>query len=461
MKLSFSSRYYVFIAIILAMLFTSAIFTASAADIDKKEISSHLLARLENKETPKLANRLLKASNQAEVQKLVWEAFADACYNFDFDCLPAPDSLAAARQYAWQLPDGSEPSTNMPFYFGTKGSKPEAGYPFFLYMHGSGEKNQEWSVGLKWCNYFNDSPSLYFIPQIPNTGRYYRWWHKSKQVVWQRLLRQAFLSGIVNPNRIYFFGISEGAYGSQRMASFYADYLAGAGPIAGGEPLINAPVENLSNMAFTLTSGDNDVQFCRHIYTGITRQALDSMQIMHPDEYKHNVFLQPGRDHHCDYTYTTPWLAQFVRNPHPKHFKWEDFPMDTVYREGFYNLQVLERPTLPADSMRTCYEFSVADNVIDLNVHNVRYFGYDFVPMWELILHFGKEISPVDGGKIRIYLNDELVDLNRPVTVRINGKKVFRGKVQRQLKAIVESCALYQDPCRLFPASVVVDIPRK
>ena len=81
--------------------------------------------------------------------------------------------------------------------------------------------------------------------------------------------------------------------------------------------------------------------------------------------------------------------------------------------------------------------------------------------MWELILHFGKEISPVDGGKIRIYLNDELVDLNRPVTVRINGKKVFRGKVQRRLKAIVESCALYQDPCRLFPASVVVDIPRK
>ena len=446
----------------LATIFASlGCLSVSAENIEKKAISDYLLARLEKKEPPKLANRLLKASNQAEVQKLVWEAFADACHNFDVDQLPAPDSLAAARQYAWQLPDGSEPSTNMPFYFGTKGSKPEAGYPLFLYMHGSGEKNQEWSVGLKWCNYFNDSPSLYFIPQIPNTGRYYRWWHKSKQVVWQRLLRQAFLSGIVNPNRIYFFGISEGAYGSQRMASFYADYLAGAGPIAGGEPLINAPVENLSNMAFTLTSGDNDVQFCRHIYTGITRQALDSMQIMHPDEYQHNVFLQPGRDHHCDYTYTTPWLAQFVRNPHPKHFKWEDFPMDTVYREGFYNLQVLERPTLPADSMRTCYEFSVADNVIDLNVHNVRYFGYDFVPMWELILHFGKEISPVDGGKIRIYLNDELVDLNRPVTVRINGKKVFRGKVQRRLKAIVESCALYQDPCRLFPASVVVDIPRK
>ena len=257
----------------LATIFASlGCLSVSAENIEKKAISDYLLARLEKKETPKLANRLLKASNQAEVQKLVWEAFADACYNFDFDCLPAPDSLAAARQYAWQLPDGSEPSTNMPFYFGTKGSKPEAGYPFFLYMHGSGEKNQEWSVGFKWCNYFNDSPSLYFIPQIPNMGRYYRWWHKSKQVVWQRLLRQAFLSGIVNPNRIYFFGISEGAYGSQRMASFYADYLAGAGPIAGGEPLINAPVENLANIAFTLTSGENDTQFCRHIYTDITRR---------------------------------------------------------------------------------------------------------------------------------------------------------------------------------------------
>ncbi len=60
---------------------------------------------------------------------------------------------------------------------------------------------------------------------------------KSKQFAWEKLLRLAFVSGNINPDKVYFFGISEGGYGSQRLASYYADYLAGAGPMAGGEPL--------------------------------------------------------------------------------------------------------------------------------------------------------------------------------------------------------------------------------
>lgn len=65
-------------------------------------------------------------------------------------------------------------------------------------------------------------------------GDYYRWWQKAKQFAWEKMLRLAFVSGKINPNKVYFFGISEGGYGSQRLASFYADYLAAAGPMAGG-----------------------------------------------------------------------------------------------------------------------------------------------------------------------------------------------------------------------------------
>ena len=132
----------------------------------------------------------------------------------------------------------------MPYYWGTKGqADPNKGYPLFLYIHGSGPKENEWSTGLKICSRFDDAPSLYFIPQIPSEGQYYRWWQKGKQAIWERLLRQSFVSGKIDPLRVYFFGISEGGYGSQRLASFYADYLAAAGPMAGGEPLKNAPAD--------------------------------------------------------------------------------------------------------------------------------------------------------------------------------------------------------------------------
>ena len=188
-----------------------------------------------------------------EMRAMVWRAWCEAFTQTRTDLvLPAPDSLSAAQAHAWPLPASLEPNATMPFYFGAKGQRPESGYPLFLYLHGSGPKAQEWSIGLQLAQSFEDAPSLYFVPQIPNEGQWYRWWQRSKQVAWDALLRQALVRQDVNPRRLYVFGISEGGYGSQRLASFYADYLAAAGPMAGGEPLKNAPAENLSNTALPL-----------------------------------------------------------------------------------------------------------------------------------------------------------------------------------------------------------------
>lgn len=76
-------------------------------------------------------------------------------------------------------------------------------WPLFLYLHGSGPKAQEWATGLKLCQRFDDAPSVYFIPRIPNEGEYYRWWQRGKQYIWEKLLRQTMMSGKIDPNRLY------------------------------------------------------------------------------------------------------------------------------------------------------------------------------------------------------------------------------------------------------------------
>ena len=78
------------------------------------------------------------------------------------------------------------------------------------------------------------------------------------------------------PTAFYVFGISEGGYGSQRLASFYADYWAAAGPMAGGEPLKNAPVENCANMGFSFLTVPTITGFYRNILTYYTQVAFDS-----------------------------------------------------------------------------------------------------------------------------------------------------------------------------------------
>ena len=363
------------------------------------------------------------------------------------------DSLSKANVTTWTLPDSLEPNAKMNFYLGVKGDMPKDGYPVFLYLHGSGPRANEWATGLKLAKHFNDGPSMYIVPQIPQEGEWYRWWQRSKQWTWEKVLRIILSMPEVDKNRIYVFGISEGGYGSQRLASFYADYWAAAGPMAGGEPLINAPVENLAHVPLSFLTGDRDFMFYRHLLTKTTGEKLDSMQRIHPDEYVHRVKLLEGYGHSIDYTPTTPWLAQHKRNAQPRHFLWENFEMDGLKRNAFYNLQVLEEE----DEFRTKYEFTAnADNSIDIKVDAVKYNPTWKDPRWGINMLFSKEFTPAQHGHLRIFLSDQLVDLKKKVTVRINGKEVFNGKVKGSKKNQKLAHELWGDPMRNFKHAVEV-----
>ena len=363
------------------------------------------------------------------------------------------DSLSKANVTTWTLPDSLEPNAKMNFYLGVKGDMPKDGYPVFLYLHGSGPRANEWATGLKLAKRFEDGPSMYIVPQIPQEGEWYRWWQRSKQWTWEKVLRIILSMPEVDKNRIYVFGISEGGYGSQRLASFYADYWAAAGPMAGGEPLINAPVENLAHVPLSFLTGDRDFMFYRHLLTKTTGEKLDSMQRIHPNEYVHRVKLLEGYGHSIDYTPTTPWLAQHKRNAQPRHFLWENFEMDGLKRNAFYNLQVLAEE----DAFRTKYEFTAnADNSIDIKVDAVKYNPTWKDPRWGINMLFSKEFTPAQHGHLRIFLSDQLVDLKKKVTVRINGKEVFNGKVKGSKKNLKLAHELWGDPMRNFKHAVEV-----
>ena len=364
------------------------------------------------------------------------------------------DSLSKANVTTWTLPDSLEPNAKMNFYLGVKGDMPKDGYPVFLYLHGSGPREHEWANGLRLAKMFQDGPSMYIVPQIPQEGAWYRWWQRSKQWTWERILRILMSMPEVDKNRIYVFGISEGGYGSQRLASFYADYWAAAGPMAGGEPLINAPVENLAHVPLSFLTGDKDFMFYRHLLTKTTGEKLDSMQRLFPNEYKHRVELIPDKGHSIDYTPTTPWLAQHKRNAQPRHFIWENLEMDGLKRNAFYNLQVLEE----TDAYRTRYEFTAnADNSIDIKVDGVKYTATWKDPHWGIDMLFSKDLTPAQHGNLRVFLSDQLVDLKKKVTVRINGKQVFCGKVKSSKKTRKLSQELWGDPMRDFKHAVEVN----
>ena len=402
-----------------------------------------------------LPQGVLTAQQLDQAEQEVWNIWKEANSSDIRKYLPNQTTLQiSSKSSKWVLPDefdgGNRYPAVLPFYWGYKGAKPNEGFPLFVYMHGSGSKEQEWATGLQLASSFQDGPSLYFIPQIPNVGRLYRWWQSSKQFAWERLFRLSLASGEVDPHRIYIFGISEGAYGSQRLASYYADYLAGAGPMAGGEPLPNAPVENCEHIAFSLRTGANDTQFYRNQFTQKAKEAFDKLEQMHPGKFKHRIEVIPGYGHGIDYRPTTPWLRQYARTAQPKTVHWEDYPVDNQYRKGFYNLEPLKRPANQTE--RCYYEEEIKGQTIDLRIRIPEYHTTEATAMWSLPLSFTRSYTEATGGKIRLYLSRQLVNLDQEITVRLNGKEVYRGVLQPNYSALASSCALFGDPLRLFSA---------
>ena len=73
-------------------------------------------------------------------------------------------------------------------------------------------------------------------------------------------------------------------------------------------------------------------------------------------------------------------------------------------------------------------------------------------------MFFAREYTTAQKGNVTIFLNERLFDLSKPIKVIVNGKETFNGKVKPSLEAMVESCAEYFDPERVFPAKIDIEI---
>lgn len=418
------------------------------------------------------ANAVLASGEVEAARKYIWDLWSSVVRRASVEKVPTLSShyrlsgwdKVTTPDAVWSVPEGK-----LDIFYGSKGERPAAGYPLFLFLHGSGsDSNAEWTAALGWAQTFADGPSAYFIPKSPQGGTGTRWFQPSKQEKWEQLLRQALASDNIDPRKIYIAGISEGAYGSQRLASFYADYLAGAGPIAGGEFLVNCPPENLANIAFCLQTGALDTSYARNLLTQKVGTLLDQLEAQHPGLYNHKVDLQPNLGHGCDYTVATPWLVNYSRNATPKYFYFENFGQGDIngeprrYRDSFYNLYIVEPSDDRSDALtRTAYEMNISGNTVDLTVNTVRLATNEPVSPATGTVEIGvvKTKTPATSGRVRIYLSDDLVNLSQPVVVKVNGVEKFNGTVEPTSRDLVESCRIFFDPLRLFPASVEVPIP--
>ena len=97
---------------------------------------------------------------------------------------------------------------------------------------------------------------------------------------------------------------------------------------------------------------------------------------------------------------------------------------------------------------------NINGNHVDLRISNVAYTTVQKGPQWGIEMKFKRTDTEATGGKLRLYLCEQLADLSKPVVITINGKEAFTGKVKPSLQSMLNSCMEYFDPCRIYPAYV-------
>jgi hypothetical protein len=311
----------------------------------------------------------------------------------------------------------------------TFGEAPPGGRSLWISMHGGGNaptrvNDRQWrnQSGL-----YQPAEGIYVAPRAPTDT--WNLWHEGHiDPLFQHLIETYVAVRGVNPNRVYLLGYSAGGDGVWQLAPRMADRFAAAAMMAGHPN--EASLLGLRNLPFAIFVGGNDAAYNRNRVVAERAAELDRLEQDDPSGYRHLSRIYEGVGHWMNGrdAEALPWMAEFQRDPWPKRIVWKQ---DDIVHRRFYWLHI------PDDTPIKDRQEIVAT----VNEQTIELKG---------------DVPP----NLRLRLSDRLLDLDKPIAVRIEGREIFKGEVQRQAAAILSSLEERADPPAAATAALDLAIDR-
>lgn len=315
-------------------------------------------------------------------------------------------------------------SLRMPISCRVFGKLPPDGYSLYISLHGGGNaphqlNDQQWQN--QWGLYA-PAEGIYICPRAP----YDDWDMHFKPAVdnfYRDIILYAYSHLRVNPDKVYILGYSAGGDGVWRLAPRMADVWAAASMMAGHPGDVS--LLNLRNLPFMVWCGALDAAYDRNRVCAERIAQLDSLHRADPDGYIHEGHIVEGKPHWMDRvdTLAISWMAQYKRNPYPKTIVWQQ--ADVLY-DHFYWVSVPKEEMARGKQLR------------------IRVEGNDII------------IEKSDYDHLTLNLTDEIVDFDRSVRIRRDGKTLKRVKLQRSRTVMERTIRQFRDPRYAFYAQVEI-----
>jgi predicted esterase len=305
----------------------------------------------------------------------------------------------------------------------TYGEAPPDGRSLWISMHGGGEaptriNDQQWQNQIR---LYQPKEGIYLAPRAP-TDKWNLWHQEHIDPMFTRLIESMIALRGVNPDKIHLMGYSAGGDGVWQLAPRMADRFAAAAMMAGHPN--EASLLGLRNLPFAILVGEHDRGVNRNKVCTEKSAEIAALHKADPGGYVNFTRIYPGLGHWMNLkdAEVVPWMAQFTRKTWPEKIVWFQ---DDVTHERFYWLRLPDGAAMKGQKITA---------VVDGRV--IRIDG-DVPPGTKLLL------------------SDELLDLDQPAELSINGQAAQSIKPVRTLKTIREALAERLDPAAT-PSAVMV-----
>ena len=312
----------------------------------------------------------------------------------------------------------------MKFDFQFFGEKPKGGWSLYFSLHGGGQtepavNEKQW---VRHQNLYEVSEGIMFVPRSP-TNTWNMWHQDHIDPLFNRIIQNMIMLYEVDPNKVYLMGYSAGGDGVYQLAPRMADRFAAAAMMA-GHPNETSPL-GLRNLPFTIHMGKNDTPYNRNKVATEWKGKLKDLRNNDPEGYPHLVTIHQDKGHWMELldTVAITWMSRYTRDPFPKKVVWKQ---DDVTHNRFYWLKD-ENPT-----ERSLIIARIEGQTIEIENTSVSYFT--------------------------IMLNDLLIDMDKSVIVKYDGKEIYNATVPRTSMTILKSIREYGDPKSVYYGEIPISL---
>jgi pimeloyl-ACP methyl ester carboxylesterase len=262
-------------------------------------------------------------------------------------------------------------------------------------------------------------------------------------------LREVMEQLNIDPDRIYLDGMSMGAGGTFRLAEHYPDRWAAIAPRCNvpdirqkkDKSFITMLAENFRGVPLYWVVGAKDqkisIELARAAKLEIEAAKGELVYHEYP-EGGHDWSLEKDDD-------VLEWYGKHVRQPYPEEIVYKSY--EKIFGRAWW-IEVTKRNEPQPIIMVH----------LDMNGQESERRSEYRPPLLVRAKRKGNAIDVTceEVKELRVWLDDAIVDLDKPVTITVNGKKLHDGVVKRSVDTLIEEARRRHDPSMTFSAYVDV-----